>query len=206
MKRISAMRAIFSLAFDLIFPPSKEALLVRRATREDVLALYEPRILHDATTLTHYRTPLMTALVHEAKFHANKKAINLLGALLSHHSTKVWPNGAHVVPLPLSSTRARERGYNQIEEIAESACAQGASLEIHHLLMKVRHTAPQSSLSRSERLTNLQGAFAATADIPRDTPLVLLDDITTTGATLDEAVRALTRAGFTHIEKLALAH
>ena len=64
-----------------------------------------------------------------------------------------------------------------------------------------------TSLSRAERLKNLTGVFAAGEHaLPPDTPLILFDDIVTTGSTLDEAARALTRAGFTHITRLALAH
>lgn len=207
MEDTSAMRAIFSLVFDAIFPPSEEALLVRHADTDEVRALYSPHVIHDVTVLTQYRTPLMTALVHEAKFHSNKKAIDLLGVLLSEHCRETQSQSIHVVPLPLSSARLRERGYNQVEEVVKRALACGAPLRIHHLLEKVHNTVPQTSLSRTERLTNPQGAFAVIdTDISFDTPLVLIDDIMTTGATLDEAARALTRAGFTHIEKLALAH
>lgn len=202
------MRSFLHTLIDALFPPSPNALFVRSTTPETLLAQYAPRSIGGITALTEYRTPLMRALIHEAKFHMNERAITLLGTLLAHHLTTIGATHAHIIPIPLARKRLRERGYNQVARIVALAQALvPAPLPNTTLLTKIHETAPQTTLTRSERLSNLAGAFAVgTHALSLDTPLIICDDITTTGSTLEEAGRALRTAGFTHITLLALAH
>ena len=217
------MRSLFTALLDLMFPPSPHARLVREATERAVLPAYAPRRFGATLTLAPYREPLMEALIQEAKFHRNERAIALLGQLLALHlhktqkETRGAPERAHetyLIPIPLSRERLRERGYNQTLEIARAALASAARAHLaDSLLRRIRHSAPQTSLSRDERLRNLAGAFAVNTDalpfqssFPPQSRLILLDDVVTTGATLSEAARTLRNAGFTRVEQLTLAH
>ena len=110
-----------------------------------------------------------------------------------------------LLPMPLSTQRLRQRGYNQAHELA---CALDAAKVGHGLLLRIRDTPPQRSLSRSERMHNVKNAYAV--DPLRSGELkgkrvVLLDDVMTTGASLYAAALALREAGAAHITGLVLA-
>ncbi len=202
------MRNLFTLLLDFVFPPSADAEAVARATEREVLAHYAPLRHDDRISLASYHHPLVRALVHEAKYHANEHAFTLLGLLLGHHLSRTYKHPLVLIPVPLSEPRLRERGYNQVERIAEYGRLQRPTITIRtDILKKVRHTHPQTKLRRSERLANLRNAFTAQmpANLSADTHLVLLDDITTTGTTLAETAQALAQAGFTHTTQLAIA-
>ena len=85
------------------------------------------------------------------------------------------------------------------------AFAEFHRLPLHPLLTRTRDTPPQSTLDRSARQRNVAGAFAADA-AARGATVWLIDDVLTTGATLQAAISALQEAGASHIIPLALAH
>lgn len=111
-----------------------------------------------------------------------------------------------VLPLPLSRERIAERGFNQAALIAAGVARQLA-LPLHRdELLRVRHTAPQASLDHDERWRNVRGAFdvAAHAAITGQR-IALIDDVMTTGATLDAAAKALKKAGAAQVEAWVVA-
>lgn len=110
-----------------------------------------------------------------------------------------------VLPLPLAAPRLRERGYNQSVLLAR---ALAPSRVEPHLLLRVRHTRPQSQLDRAGRLRNLKGAFAiepARAHELVGRRVLLIDDVMTSGASLQEAARVLRLAGAPSVGALVLA-
>ncbi len=103
-----------------------------------------------------------------------------------------------VAPVPLSPERRTERGYNQSELLA-SALAQEARLPLEaQLLLRVRHGVPQQALALDARRRNVRGAFAAARPL-QGRAVLLVDDVMTTGATLDEAAGALLSAGASRV-------
>ncbi len=110
-----------------------------------------------------------------------------------------------LIPMPLSSQRLRERGYNQAQVLA---MALETPKVAHGILLRVRDTPAQRTLPRQERLHSVEHAYAVD---PLKAPqlqgrrVVLLDDVMTTGASLNAAARALRTAGATHITGLVLA-
>jgi predicted amidophosphoribosyltransferase len=125
------------------------------------------------------------------------------------------PEGAWLVPIPLGSARLRRRGYNQSEVLARALGRGWRRPVIPQLLVRVRNTSTQTALTPVARLANVAGAFALRigdsglrigrhpvnqSAIPHpQSPIVLVDDVFTTGATIAEAARALGGAGFTSI-------
>jgi ComF family protein len=96
-----------------------------------------------------------------------------------------------VLPIPLSDERLAERGYNQSWLLARALAPDKADAG---LLLRIRHTPAQRTLPRSERLSNLQGAFAVDplrADELRGQRALLVDDVMTSGASLHTAARVL---------------
>ena len=110
-----------------------------------------------------------------------------------------------LIPIPLSKQRYKERGYNQVEAIAQHASKTLSFPLITHLLKRTRHTAAQTSLGKDARLSNMKNAFAA-KDLDPSPLYIVIDDVSTTGATLSAAVQALTEAGATRVLPLAIAH
>jgi ComF family protein len=110
-----------------------------------------------------------------------------------------------VIPVPMHWRRRLERGFDHARAIAARLAAELA-LPLSNELVRTRHTPPQVHLPRSRRLENVRGAFAADAAGALDGANVLLvDDVTTTGATVAEATRTLLTAGAHHVLVAVLA-
>ena len=110
-----------------------------------------------------------------------------------------------VLPVPLSTERLRERGFNQSALLARHLVGPKTDL---HTLLRLHATEAQSSLPRAQRLRNLRGAFAvepSRAAALRGQRVVLIDDVLTTGATLQAATLALREAGVAHVTAAVLA-
>lgn len=108
-----------------------------------------------------------------------------------------------LIPVPLSAARMRERGYNQALELARVLTRRLSVPLDWRCCRRVRHTTAQTSLSRRERRGNLRGAFAISGDLPAH--VAIIDDVVTTGETVNELARTLRRAGVKRIEVWACA-
>lgn len=110
-----------------------------------------------------------------------------------------------IVPVPLHRRRRRERGYNQAELLARTI-AKAAGVPVVEMLVKVKDRPPQAELEASSRWRNAAGAYRAR--IPeslRGKDLLLVDDVLTTGATVETCVRALVRSGAGAVDVLTVA-
>ena len=111
-----------------------------------------------------------------------------------------------VVPVPLHPERRRERGYNQAELIARPLAKRLGIKVATHLLTRIKPRPSQLLLSRSERWKSVHGAYATPAGVKVDKLRILLvDDVMTTGATLDACARALKKAGVSKVVGLTVA-
>ena len=111
-----------------------------------------------------------------------------------------------LVPVPLHPARLRERGFNQAELLARAvARSLDAPLDVGALRRSVETPSQVSMRGLAERLRNVRGAFAATGALDGET-VVLVDDVTTTGATLYAAAQTLLSAGASRVYGLAFAH
>lgn len=115
-----------------------------------------------------------------------------------------------IVPIPLSLKRMQKRGYNQAELLARKMVEQMTSKNIFletKLLKKIKETIPQAQIKhRGKRLQNLGNCFVSTRKSEGNEVVILIDDVTTTGATVEAARRVLRTAGFRKIYALTLAH
>ena len=115
-----------------------------------------------------------------------------------------------LIPLPLSAQRLESRGFNQAWELASALARQSRTRgrADPHLLLRLRHTRPQSQLGREARLANVKGAFQVEplrAAQLAGRRVVLVDDVMTSGASLFAAAQALRDAGVAHITAVVLA-
>lgn len=190
------------------------------ATISDTGSSAAPRLCADCTAgrrLAHfdgvrvtveYAGAARTAVI-ALKFGGQRRVAERLATLMS---TPFWCDikiADIVIPMPLHASRQRERGYNQAEVLARAfANLQGLRLR-SDLLERTRATEAQTRLSREERRRNVAGAFALTspeaAAAISGRHILLVDDVTTTGSTLDAAAEPLRSAGAASIWGLAFA-
>lgn len=109
-----------------------------------------------------------------------------------------------VMPVPLSSVREAERGYNQSASLASPLAAR-LGVRYHPFgIERIRDTVSQVGLSGDERRRNVAGAFHAVPEIVTDKRVLLIDDVMTTGSTLEACAQALTEAGASAVYCLTL--
>ncbi len=163
-----------------------------------------------------YKDETARDLIQSLKYDGGGKAAHLLASVVAEYLAEDLATEAAfttrrilLVPLPLHVSRRHERGYNQIEAVLDRLPRDLRDGTRSHLrtdvLERTRATKPQTRLQRSERLSNVAGAFALRreADVSR-THIYLIDDVTTTGATLANAATPLRRAGAS-VSLIALA-
>jgi len=194
---------------DLLFPPREDERIVRELTPETLAELVEPKLVGEVTVLLPFHDIQVRALVHEAKYHGSTRAFELLGGVLGEYLIGLSDEESFAravsVPVPLSAARRQARGFNQVEEVLKRAAPAARLVIDTSILTRTRDTASQTSLARWQRLENMRGAFSAASVDPSYTYIVI-DDVTTTGATLAEAAQALRAAGAARILSVALAH
>jgi len=143
-----------------------------------------------------YRFPA-DVLIQALKFHGTLAVAALLGRVLAQCIAGSAPVDA-VVPVPLSAPRLRARGYNQSMEIARTVAGTAGSKLEPWLCERIRDTPAQVDLPPAERARNVRGAFRCPRALEGIT-VAVVDDVMTTGATLDEIAGALKRMGASRV-------
>lgn len=146
-----------------------------------------------------YTEPL-AGLIQSYKYNDMLALAPLFASLLSTQISKV----DCIVPLPLSRARLRERGFNQALEVARLLSNNAGISLATHLCKRVRNTAPQAALPRDARARNIRGAFVCNEDLSGK-HIAIVDDVMTTGATLNEIAKTLKRAGAQRVEGWIIA-
>ncbi len=197
---------------DFIRPPicDKLGIPLPFATGEVSLsaaAMADPPVYDRARAAAHY-SGIMRRLIHDLKFHDRDDLVGLMGTWLMDAGRDVLAQSDLIVPVPLSRSRLLRRRFNQSARLSGDI-ARKSGLPMDALsLIRMRSTASQLGLSRSDREANVRGAFAVREN-RRDRidgrRIVLIDDVLTTGATVCAATRALRRAGADSVAVLTLA-
>ncbi len=160
-----------------------------------------------ARTLALYRyAPPVDHFIRNLKFHHALHLADLLGERLALRLADRAVRADLIMPIPLHPARLRERGYNQALEIARPlARALGRPLDFT-TLQRVRATAAQSDLSLVQRQRNLRGAFAVRPGARLDgVRVALVDDVMTSGSTVQSVAQALCAAGAQEVEVWVIA-
>lgn len=141
------------------------------------------------------------------KFHDKPRLARPLGALLLEHAAGHIDTGSYdlISPVPLHRVRLRERGYNQSALLAEEVSKGFPGARVWHGLKRIRPTRTQSKLAGKRRRENVKGAFAVEGDEALGKRILLIDDVVTSGGTVNECAKALRRAGASEVDVLAVA-
>jgi ComF family protein len=148
----------------------------------------------------------MREAIHQLKYR-NLRALAVPLAKLLHDYLITDPMPAEVlVPVPLHQKRLRERGYNQSSLLAQQLGKLADLPIVDDCLIRQRHATPQARTATvEERQSNVTDAFACRDHRLRDKQVLLIDDVSTSGATLDACAAALKASGATSVWGLVMA-
>ena len=151
--------------------------------------------------------PLLRRVLHAFKYTYTEELLDVLGKVLAERLKQFSLSSSFcIVPVPLHTSRIRERGFNQSALLAKYL-AKRTKFAVADILERTRCTFPQAQLSRGDRLNNVQGAFALKKPGTRaPRTILLLDDVITTGSTMSECQRILAGAGAEVVVNIALTH
>ena len=144
----------------------------------------------------------LRSIVHALKYEGRRSLARPLGALMRRYGLDLLEGAVCAIPVPLHPSRRRHRGFNQAADLARHL-----GLPVVAALRRVRATRTQTGLPAGQRHGNVRDAFAATRGLSglADSIVVLVDDVCTTGATLEACARALKQAGVREVRALTAA-
>lgn len=177
---------------------------------------FAPTIAESTTiALFDYDNELTRKILWQCKYHRKTAAFESLVKAAAPHLVAAIAERLGVattaplvfVPIPQHWKRTRYRGYNQSLLTARLLHRAIAQTTVQNVLIKIKETTPQALLkNKKDRLKNVADSMHYKRRVSPDALYIVVDDITTTGATLSEATRALRKAGATQIIGAAIAH
>ena len=167
-----------------------------------------PRAYRRIYAAAHYEGAIAEA-IKMLKFHDRRRIANALAELMAEFAEREMPYEFYddLVPVPLHRVRIRGRGFNQAELLAVRLLPQFPNAKMSEALRRIRPTRVQSRIEdRVERVRNVAGAFAVDRDVNLEgRTILLIDDVSTTGGTVNECAAALKRAGAHEVDVLVAA-
>jgi len=144
------------------------------------------------------------ALIHALKYRTNLFLASILANLLIKKlkTTDILPDV--IIPMPLHPIRLRERGFNQAMEISRYVSKSLGIIVLPDCCTRIKHTLPQTGLPWKDRQKNIRSAFDCTIDLSGK-HVALVDDVMTTGATLNELAKTLRKRGVIEISNWIIA-
>ncbi len=167
-------------------------------------AIADPPACHRARAAVRF-DEISRALVHALKYGDRLDLAPMMGRWISHAGRELLAEADALVPVPLHWRRLWARRFNQSAMLAAAISAETGLPVAAGAIKRVKPTAQQVGLSRTERAANVQGAFRVPAEgrgAVAGRRLVLVDDVLTSGATVEGRARALRRAGAASVDVL----
>ena len=152
---------------------------------------------------------ILKECIHLVKYGRKKPLNKTLSGLMIDHISNYFNLDAFdfLVPVPLHKRQRRKRGFNQAELLTENIARHFDKPAITDNLRRSRHTEPQYKLNKPERIKNMKAAFSVNRpEVFCGRSILLIDDVYTTGVTVNECARVLSKAGASSVEVLVLAH
>ena len=205
------MKGILQFIIDFIFPPREEEVVLRSFTPEKLFEISqrsnEPEFPF-MKSIYSYRDPIIRELVWQIKYKKNKHAIQCACYALNSELLKI--NGKVIlIPIPISKERRKERGYNQCELIIDELLKLNKNNLISKdfdILIRNKNIEKQTFKNKKDRISNTRDIFQVVKKPIDDSKIIIIDDVSTTGSTLNEARDILLKSGFMTVEALTVAH
>lgn len=159
-----------------------------------------------ATSLLKYdKNGIAQNIIHEIKYKGNKQLATFFGEILGKLINPQITDVDFIIPVPLHKRRLRERGYNQSLLICEGVQKTIKKPINKELLSRVIYTSTQTQKNRHDRYDNIQKAFICNTNNLEGKSVLLVDDVITTGATIEACCNSLNNSQVKHIYILSLA-
>jgi len=220
---LKTIKRIYHWLLEILFPSTcfgcknKEGILclncmikiprTERETEKNILAVFD------------YHDPLIKKIIWNLKYYNHPFLGEKLGEILYDEfledisDMKIYTAGQPIliIPVPISKTRAKTRGYNQSQKIAVGFCNQGEKEVFtlkNKIVVKKIDTLPQARITnRNRRLKNIRGAFEIkNSELVKGRTIIVIDDVTTTGGTITEIMNVLKKSGAKKVIGFAVAH
>ncbi len=213
-KVVHASREWTQKIFDIIFPKRDDSLFLESLYFKKWQSLAKPAERDGIFHIFPYESKYIRGAIWQIKYRRNENLRKKLCDIASFYilpelsDKEVLENFTNPIigAIPQSRSRKNERGFNQSEDIAKDL-SEILHLPFYKFLYKCKDTPSQTTLSRNDRLKNMKGAFAIlNAQNITSKNIILIDDVTTTGATLHEARKILLASGAKKVWCIALAH
>ena len=215
------LKRLLQNLLNFLLPRTKQAEKIAKLSAEELLKTARPANkppITDVHSVFSYNNSLIKNAIWLLKYSKNQDAVKIFGEILGSIATE-WLEDLRtfenfdnpmIIPIPMGKVRLRERGKNHCESICEEM------LKIIPLnvagyepqgLRKIRETKSQTKTkNRIDRLKNLSNSFEANPKIVFGRNVILVDDVVTTGATIEEARKTLLGAGARKVIALTIAH
>ncbi len=237
---------LYKILLEALFPISNAEREILEMSPEEALELLPPAPgyeglavpLQNSRSIFAYKDERVKKLVWNIKYKESRSAIGIGGYALLQSLARVATEGrlsqdtpsTIIIPLPITSRRRKERGYNQcellvgeIKRITENTpTSPNKFLFENNLLIRTQHSSRQTLKGRSDRLESAKGIFEVNEEVIeqlqiqlmsntpgsdiKKIPVIIIDDVITTGSTMYEAIETLKKAGFEDVSGLSLAH
>lgn len=210
------MKIFFQFLLDLIFPPRclscgelgsylcEECVYDLRFYTEPLQIDVKHPSLHSMFACCAYADGARN-LVKALKYKSASVVVATIAQLMVEHIP--FPDDIDFfVPIPLHKQRERDRGFNQAYVLAKQL-GKWLHIPVQQVIHRSRKTSPQAELNREERLTHLRGAFIVVDEsIVRGKVIAVVDDVATTGTTLNEVAKVLKKTGVKKVYGVVFAH
>ena len=151
---------------------------------------------------------IIKKLIIDFKYKKQKQLANIMAELLYDYWKKINKcENFVVIPVPIHKSRLKERKYNHMEITAKYFCDLTEYKYNVNFIKRIKETTKQYKLNKNERMKNIKDAFELNhINMPdKQPPLLILDDITSTGATFNEIIKLLNENGYNNITAFALS-
>ena len=139
-------------------------------------------------------------LIRGLKYHKQKELAYYLAKFMYEYFLNLkLDKKFQIVAVPLHKNRLKKRKYNHMELVAEEFCKLSGNIPNFCLIERIKDTKPQYKLTKPERMQNLSNAFKINPAKNLELPILILDDICTTGATFEEMINTMRQSGLTNI-------
>ncbi len=220
-KIMDKFKKIIDSILNLILPKDLEILEIENISETDLLNKIP--VANEIENCKHialfqYKNKLLKKAIWAIKYNKNQKIITKFSNLLyefiieniAEQMTFSAFNNPVLIPIPMHKDNLNERGYNQSDLIVREIYKidEGENFDVSlNALIKIKKTPHQSKLkNKIERLKNLKNCFYADEKLVMGKNIILIDDVITTGTTMNEAAKALKNAGAKNVIGFSIAH